>query len=54
MHRQLSGIWLAVAGVVFLSLGVSMLMEPIILLSVMAAGFVLLDRQYWNLFSGRS
>ncbi len=42
MQKRFSGMWLVIPAVVFISLGVLMVIEPRILLWVMAAGFVLL------------
>ena len=41
MQKSLSGLWLISPGVLFICLGVLMVIEPRILLWVMAAGFVL-------------
>jgi uncharacterized membrane protein HdeD (DUF308 family) len=41
MQKPFSGVWLILPGVVFICLGVLMVIEPRILLWVMAAGFVL-------------
>ncbi len=41
-QKRFSGMWLVILAVVFISLGVLMVIEPRILLWVMAAGFVLL------------
>ena len=42
MQKPSSGMWLVIPAVVFISLGVLMVIQPRILLWVMAAGFVLL------------
>ncbi len=41
MQKSFSGFWLIIPGVLFISLGVLMVIEPRVLLWVMAAGFVL-------------
>ncbi len=41
MQKSFSGVWLIIPGVLFISFGVLMVIEPRILLWVMAAGFFL-------------
>lgn len=42
IQRPFSGVWLIISGIVLISLGVLMVIEPRILLWVISAGFVLL------------